>query len=63
MVIYAKPEGQTMRAEYREGPEAKESFEKMAKALFQMSKPTSRKQQSKNNKPASVRKSKRSDKD
>jgi soluble cytochrome b562 len=51
-----------MKAEYREGPEAKESFEKMAKALFQASKATPRKQKGKD-KPISVRKSKNSDKD
>jgi soluble cytochrome b562 len=51
-----------MKSEYREWQEAKESFEKMAKALFQASKGTPRKQQGKK-KPISVRKSKNSDKD
>lgn len=50
--------------EYREGPEAKETFERGMKALFQVPKADVLKKQKKQaNKPATLRKPKRSDKD
>jgi len=47
--------------EYREGPEAKERFEQAMRAAFQTPKPKKTKKQK--NKPATFRKTKRSDKD
>jgi hypothetical protein len=53
-----------MKAEYREGPEAKERFERGMRALFQVPKAEILKTQKKQAKrPATLRKSKRSDKD
>ncbi len=50
--------------EYREGPEAKERFERGMKALFQVPKADILKKQKKQaSKSATLRKSKRSDKD
>jgi len=50
--------------EYREGPEAKEKFERGMTALFQVSKTDILKKQKKQTKrTATLRKSKRSDKD
>jgi hypothetical protein len=49
-----------MAAQYREGPEAKERFEQAMRAAFQTPKPKLKKQKSK---PATFRKTKRSDKD
>jgi len=46
--------------EYREGPEAKENFDKAMRTLFQTSKPTARK--TKKAEPQSLRKKPRSDK-
>jgi hypothetical protein len=46
--------------EYREGPEAKERFEQAMRAAFQTPKPKRKKQKPK---PATFRKTKRSDKD
>jgi hypothetical protein len=48
--------------EYREGPEAKENFERAMKSLFQAPKLSPKKRKQKN-KPATLRKTKRSDKD
>jgi hypothetical protein len=53
-----------MKAEYREGQEAAERFERGMKALFQVPKAEVVKKQKKQaNKAATLRKSKRSDKD
>jgi hypothetical protein len=53
-----------MAPEYREGPEAKEKFERGMTALFQVSKADILKKQKKQaDKPATLRKPKRSDKD
>jgi hypothetical protein len=49
-----------MAPEYREGPEAKERFEQAMRTAFQTSKPKPKKQKAK---PATFRKTKRSDKD
>lgn len=49
--------------EYTEGPKAMENFERMATALFKVSKPGGRKNGKKSSKTASVRKTKNSDKD
>jgi len=49
-----------MAPEYREGPEAKERFEQAMRAAFQTPKPKRKKQKTK---PATFRKTKRSDKD
>jgi len=48
-------------AEYREGPEAKEKFEQTMRTLFQAPKPENPKQ--KPDKPTTLRKPKRADKD
>ena len=45
--------------EYREGPEAKEKFEQAMRAIFRAAKPAKQKK----DKPATLRKTKRSDKD
>ena len=47
--------------EYREGPEAKENFDKAMQTLFRTPKPTARK--TKKAEPQSLRKKPRSDKD
>jgi hypothetical protein len=46
--------------EYREGPEARENFEQAMRAAFQSPKPKPKKQKTK---PATFRKTNRSDKD
>ena len=51
-----------MKPEYREGPEAKENFEQAMKAAFQAPKSLLKKREQKK-KPATFRKTKRSDKD
>ena len=56
--------GATMKAEYTEGLEAKERFERGMKALFQVPKvDVVKKEKKQAKKSATLRKSKRSDKD
>lgn len=52
-----------MKAEYREGPEARENFERGMKALFQAPKTVSKKKKQKDKPTASAKKPKSSDKD
>lgn len=51
------------QTEYREGPEAKEKFERGMIALFKVPKAAVLKTKKQTRKPASLRKPKRSDKD
>jgi len=46
-----------MKAEYKEGPEARENFEKLAKTLFQAPKPETTKKKRQAGKPTSRKKS------
>jgi hypothetical protein len=46
-----------MKAEYKEGPEARENFEKLGKALFQAPKPETPKKKRQAGKPTSGKKS------
>ena len=51
-----------MGIEYKEGPEAKENFDRAMKSLFQATKSLPKKRRQRN-KPSTLRKPKRADKD